>query len=453
VNDPSVIGKWDGPFTWPLVAVHAVLMKTGKVLVWSSGSTVNVWDPATGNLTSVPDNLTDIFCAGHVNMPDGRLYVVGGGGSGPGSATKNTDIFDPVALTWSSGASEVLNRWYPTETVLGDSRVLSTGGASGCTSCYVQTPEVYSPTTNSWTLLPSSATSTNTPSYPFMYLLPDGRVIQVGASEHPTLTQVLDLTAQTWTVVDSRILDGSSAVMYLPGKLMKSGTASDDGFSGPAAATTYVLDMTQSFPAWQLTASMAFPRAFENLTLLPDGTVVVTGGETTKDGSNVNNAVKAAEIWSSVTQTWSTMASMVTPRLYHSIGLLLPDGRVLVAGTGLSGIVPSQMSAEIFSPPYLFKGARPTVGSAPTSIQYANGFFVGTPDAATIASVALIRLGAATHSFNHEQRYVPLSFQQATGGLTVQAPSNANLAPPGNYMLFIVNSNGVPSVAPIVQIQ
>jgi Domain of unknown function (DUF1929) len=112
-----------------------------------------------------------------------------------------------------------------------------------------------------------------------------------------------------------------------------------------------------------------------------------------------------------------------------------------------------QLSAEIYSPPYLFNGARPTISAAPSTLQYAINFTVTTPDALQIASVALVRLGAVTHAFDQNQRYVPLTFQQATGGLTVQSPSSANLAPPGYYMLFLVNANGVPSVASMIKVQ
>jgi hypothetical protein len=212
--------------------------------------------------------------------------------------------------------------------------------------------------------------------------------------------------------------------------------------------------MTQGSPAWQQTPSMVYPRSFLNLTTLPDGTVLATGGETDKNGGNISNAVYAAELWSPTTQTWSTMSSMHTPREYHSTAILLPDARVLVSGMGADfGNVTNEMSAEFYSPPYLFKGARPTITQAPAQITYGQNFFVQTPDGASISSAVLIRTGAVTHFFDQNTRFVPVSFQQATGGLTVTAPVNATAAPPGYYMLFIVNSNGVPSVAPFVQLQ
>ena len=116
------------------------------------------------------------------------------------------------------------------------------------------------------------------------------------------------------------------------------------------------------------------------------------------------------------------------------------------------GNVPDEKNAEFYSPPYLFKGARPTITQAPSQLQYGANFFVGTPDAANITKAVLIRTGAVTHFFDQNERYIPLAFQQTTGGLTVTAPANAYLAPPGYYMLFLVNSNGVPAIAPFVQL-
>src|SRR4029077_8455144 len=107
--------------------------------------------------------------------------------------------------------------------------------------------------------------------------------------------------------------------------------------------------------------------------------------------------------------------------------------------------------AEIFSPPYLFKGARPTISSSPTKIQYGQPFSIGTPDAASITQVNLIRLSSDTHSFNQDQRINPLSFTVGPTGLNIQAVTDGNVVPPGPYMLFILNGSGVPSIAQIAQ--
>jgi hypothetical protein len=290
-----------------------------------------------------------------------------------------------------------------------------------------------------------------------MFVLPDGRVLNTSTAEAPVPTRVLNIQTQTWTTVDAGTPDGGSAVMYRPGKFLKTGTSVDpDTAIRPSAATAYTLDMTQGSHTWTQVPSMNFARTYHTMVVLPGGNVLVTNGGPTTDAVGVNNAIRQAEMWSPATQQFSKLASMVAPRLYHSTALLLPDGRVLVSGGGrFNGVNEStdQLSAEIYSPPYLFNGARPVISSAPGTIHYGTSFSLTTPDASQITSAALIRLGAVTHAFDQNQRYVPLTFQKATGGLTVQSPSSANLAPPGYYMLFIVNSNGVPSVASMIKVQ
>src|SRR5436190_14631234 len=190
-------------------------------------------------------------------------------------------------------------------------------------------------------------------------------------------------------------------------------------------------------------------RKLFNATILADGKVLVTGGSRGTEDPNTqpSNPAYESELWDPATGTWTTMASLTTIRSYHSIALLLPDGRVLSAGGTFGGA-----SAEIYSPPYLFKGSRPTISSAPTSVAYGQLFFVGTPNATSISEVTLIALSSVTHNFNMGQRISRPLFSQATGGLNVTVPSNPNTTPPGHYMLFILNSNGVPSVAKIIAI-
>lgn len=205
--------------------------------------------------------------------------------------------------------------------------------------------------------------------------------------------------------------------------------------------------MNAANPTWQFTSPMSIARRQFNLTLLPDGKLFASGGSGGFGFDNAASPIYPAEMWDPATGQWTTMDSITVYRGYHSTALLLPDGRVLSAGGEQTGA-----SAEIYSPPYLFKGARPTITSGPSSVQYGQTFLIGTPDAANIAQVTWIRLGSVTHSFNQNQRLNHLQFVQATGGLNITAPANANLAPPGHYMLFLVNGNGVPSVAKIIQI-
>jgi Concanavalin A-like lectin/glucanases superfamily/Domain of unknown function (DUF1929)/Bacterial Ig domain/Glyoxal oxidase N-terminus/Glucodextranase, domain B len=456
---PDLVGQWGAPLTWPIVAVHVNLLPTGEILAWdgqTAGTNARLFNPATNTFTSVNITTgTNIFCTGHCHLPDGRILVTGGHVGGAHVGVTDTNIFNPTTRQWTRVASMHTPRWYPTNTTLPDGRILVTAGEINCDACNALIPEIYNPITNTWTELFGAPLDLTY--YPHMFVLPDGRVLAASTAESPTVTQVLNVVTQTWSVVDPNAVDGGSAAMYLPGKIMKSGTSTNpDDPVVPSATTTYVLDMTQATPAWRETAPMSFPRTYHTLTILPDGNVLATGGGPSTDPVGVNDAVKPAEMWSPVTETWTTIASMQKPRLYHSTALLLPDGRVWVAGGGRFGDVnepTDQLSSEIYSPPYLFKGTRPVITSAPVQIGYGGAMTVQTPDASRIASVSLIKLGSMTHAFNMDQRYVPLSFTSGSGNLNVQTPANGNLAPPGHYMLFIVDTNGVPSVATTLNIQ
>jgi hypothetical protein len=160
----------------------------------------------------------------------------------------------------------------------------------------------------------------------------------------------------------------------------------------------------------------------------------------------------AIEMWDPGSGTWTTLASMAVPRMYHSTAMLMPDGRVLAAGGGHNGGAPNNFSAQVFSPPYLFQGARPSFTNAPDAAAYGAVFTVDSPDAPNIGSVSLIDLASSTHSTDMSQVYAELAFTKSSTQLSITAPQNGDQAPPGYYMLFIVNSTGVPSVAKILLI-
>jgi hypothetical protein len=453
-TDPAVVGQWGAPFELGVVAVNMILMHTGNVLMFSGTFATTgperVWHPTTGTFSDVLLNRTNLFCAGHSQLSDGRILVIGGHDPGNGLlGSREVNIFDPVSETWTPAANMADARWYPTATTLADGRVLALSGGTTCLTCIADIPEVYDPTTNQWSRLTGARLAF--PYYPFIYLLPDGRILNAGANEQPVATRALDMTAQTWTMIDPIIVDGHSSAMYRPGKIIKSGTATDSGQTGNAAATAYVIDMTLPSPTWRQIASMARARAFHNTTLLPTGDVLVTGGMTQKDGYSSSTAVYDAELWSPATETWRTLSRAQLPRLYHSGALLLPDGRVLIAGGGNDGPAVNYTQAEIFSPPYLFKGPRPTITSAPTQVMYGSTFVVDTPDAAAITTVSLMRPGAVTHSFDEDQRFMNLTFTRQGGQLVIDAPVNGNMAPPGYYMLFLV-AGEVPSTAAFVRL-
>jgi hypothetical protein len=244
--------------------------------------------------------------------------------------------------------------------------------------------------------------------------------------------------------------DYGSAVMYLPGKILYTG-------GGRTTRTAEIIDLTKASPAWQYTGSMAYPRRHHNATVLPTGEVLVTGGTRGTTFNEPSLAVRVAEIWDPATGVWTQLSSNAVNRAYHSTSLLMPDGRVLHTGSGDAindGVPgPDEKSAEYFSPPYLFKGARPTVSSAPSSSSWGQTFSVGTPDPSAISKVSLIGLGSVTHAMDQGQRFMWLTFSRVTGGLRVTAPASRNIAPPGWYMLFVLNGSSVPSVAKLIWLQ
>ena len=447
-SNAAVVGQWSPVVSWPIAPVHMVLQRTGTVLIFNEangGQSARLWDPATSAFTAVPTP-SNIFCAGHTLLADGRSIVIGGQVN-PCCYTGivDTNLFDATTGAWARVADMAFPRWYPTATTLPDGRILAISGWT-VPGQLADTPEIYDPALNVWRSL-AGATLSN-PMYSFMFVLPDGTVLNAGPDRQ---TRRLDVVAESWIDTGDSLISGHSAVMYQPGRVMKSGTHGDPDNPAPSAdPRTVVIDMTQATPAWREVAPMAFPRAYHNLTILADGTVLATGGERTGQGNNVGQAVYEAELWNPATETWSTMARLQRPRLYHSGALLLPDGRVLMAGGNLGTYF--EPDAEIYSPPYLFKGPRPAITTAPTTVAYGGGFFVETPDTANITGIALVRTGAPTHGFDQNQRYLSLSFAAAPNGLDVTAPADTRVAPPGDYLLFILNANGVPSVGRFLQL-
>jgi chitodextrinase len=457
-GNPAATGLWLGTINWPLSAVHAHLLPDGRVLVSDAqsfaGTDAKVWDPATDRFVNATA-LDNIFCAGHAALPDGRLLVVGGHVTAHvGIADAN--IFNPQTNSWSAAATMQFARWYPTLTPLPDGRMLVQSGESNCNGCEVTTPEIYNPANNTWTSLSTAAQYF--PYYPHTYVLPDGRVLVASTTRAMIQSKVLNLTTQTWSNIGGAPVDGATSVMYQPGKVLKVGTSTDaDAAVRAAAATAYVLDANQGGATWRAVASMSAPRAYPTATMLPDGRVLITGGGRTTDavGLSGSNPVLPAESWSPDTETWTPLASLHSPRLYHSTAMLLPDGRILVTGGGRFYGSPDptdQLNAEIFVPPYLFRGPRPVITSAPAQLSYAQPFTVGTPDAARIVKAVLIRPASVTHNIDMNQAFVPVSFTVNGNTLDITAPANANIAPPGYYMLFLVDDQGVPSIAAFVRL-
>lgn len=462
-QDPALVGSWTAPLQLGTIGIHAALMHTGKVVFWwyplgtGTNSPAKLYDYKTGTITDITIPFDgDFFCSGATILKDGRLLVIGGllGDPFPHVPDKGipqTAIFDPATETWSPGPNMNFARWYPTAVEMKDGKVLALTGKNETATAIVLPLETYDISTNTWTTLPSSANiGPLSDTYLKMKLLTSGKIFMAGANVQSLF---FNPATNRWTQ-SAKMNFGNryhGAVTLLPGLtkvFTAGGTLTYPG--GGATATAEVIDTSAPTPAWSYVAPMNFPRYNANQVLLADGTILEVGGAQV---SKYMSPVTTPELYDPVANTWTEMAVQPNPRTYHSTALLLPDGTVIGAGSDDPANVTAEQEYEIFSPPYLFKGARPTITSAPTSITYNQKYNIATPDAPNITRVALIRPTATTHDNDFDQRYVDLTFAKGTGQVRITSPLNANYAPPGWYMLVIVNTSGVPSIMPFVQIQ
>jgi hypothetical protein len=469
VGDPATLGQWSAVYNWPQVAINLDLLPDGKILSYADDDDADYHrtgkrgpgfskayvtdiqpDSPPGGSIYVPNNTTDLFCSGDAYMPDGRMLVAGGHISdGVGSA--DASIFDFHDYSWTKVDSMNAGRWYPTATSLPNGEILITGGLIDPTTVN-QLPQVWK-VNGGWRDLPNA--SMEYAGYAPMHVAPNGKVFMSTSQT----SRYID-TAGNGNLITvaphkyQRPRDYGSSVVYDDGKILVMGGDGNGTDSTPPTETAEIINLNDANPAWQWTSPMQYKRRQMNATLLADGTVLATGGTSTTGFNDAAQAVLPAELWDPATGKWTTMASMAVPRLYHSTALLLPDGRVLSAGGGRpapdNGT--DNSNVEFYSPPYLFRGARPHLITAPVSVNFGDTFSVQTTDAADIAKVTWVRLGVVTHAFNMNQRINVLPFTVGKSTLNITAPSNRNLTPPGHYMLFLINSKGVPSIAKIVQI-
>src|SRR6266481_1408912 len=456
-------GQWQTlPYTMPINPVHAALLYNGKVLIVSGSGNVAgnlnfqaaLWDPQGGTITTQPVGW-DMFCNGMVILPDGRPFVMGGTLLyDPFHGELRTSTYDPATDTFANQQSMAHGRWYPTGTVLGDGRTMIFSGLNetGGTNTSV---EFYS-AGSGWSA--AFAAPWTPPLYPRMHVLPNGNVFYSGST---TGSSLFNPTTHTWTTNiaftnysgtrtygTSVLLPLTPANNYTPKVIIMGG-------GSPSTNTTEIIDLSATPPRWVNGPLTSQPRIEMDATILPNGKVLAIGGSL-NDEDTATASLKA-DLYDPASNTFSPAGAEVYARLYHSVSLLLPDGTVWVAGGNPQrGTYEPQM--EIYSPAYLFNAdgtpaTRPTIASTSSSvISYGGAFQVQTPDAANISSVVLMRNGAVTHAFDMDQRYVGLSFTAGAGVLNVTGPPNGNIAPPGYYMLFILNSAGVPSVAAMLQV-
>ncbi|MDH3678715.1 MAG: DUF4214 domain-containing protein [Acidimicrobiia bacterium] len=465
-DTPGVNGQWGPLEDWPLVAIHAALDTKGRVVTYGTNGDgtqtgqfiYDIWTPgpsAAGGHATLPNTTsTDLFCSLQLNRPDTGEMLLFGGDNWTGAGTNNLGNPDINQLNPDTGQLTSLpgmnrSRWYATGTTLPDGSIYIQGGDGG-----YDRPEVWRPETGAQML--DLDTSGLNWWYPRNFVLPDGRIFGVDtegrmyyvAADLSAITMAGRLPADRWGF-------GTTAVMFEPGKILQFGGATN---------TAVVIDANGANPVVTPIAGLSAAREWVDSTLLPDGRVLAIGGASNyTEASNANSplsaygVVNSAEIWDPATGQWSVETSGVAARLYHSTSLLLPDGRVLVAGGGAPGPV-TNTNAEIFSPDYLTSAAggptvRPSItGVSSTDLAPGNDLAIGVNSNVDIGRITLVKSGSITHSFNMEQRITDLPFTVAGNTLNTTLPVNAAEVTPGYYLLTVLTTTGVPSTSTMIRI-
>jgi hypothetical protein len=449
VEDPAQIGAWsrEAPLANDQNMVHVVCSPTGKCLFVVGQArkfSSYVYDPATGRKTLVktPD---DLFCAGHVLLPDGRALVVGGTlETNPFRGTRTVYVFNFVTESYQKLPDMAVGRWYPSVVTMSDGRQLITAGfdEAGTKTSVV---EMFDPRTNSTSRLTHDR---KLPNY--------GRTFQT--SKPGEIFHTGPSRPGFWDPVT-----GAFKPVAKPSALRSNGFAScffgdvrDQnlmvmGGGWPATAMSHIIDLDSTAPAYRVGPPMSAAKAYVSCVNLPDGTLFQANG-----GSDNTIAAASATtgLLTSLAGSWSAMAPLPTGehRLYHSLLYLQDDGRVVsVASNPQGGAAAQSRSFLLWSPPYLQKGTRPTINSNPTEVAYGGTYAIGVTAAVgrSVTRIAVTTAPSATHSTDLNQRY--LSLPLTNGSITL--PTQPTVMPPGWYRIWAVDDANVPSVAQWVHLQ
>ena len=482
-------GSWETLKEAPVFAVHGALLRTGKVMLWSGhaelGTTYPLesaqYDPASDTYTISPFG-EDLFCAGMAFLDDGRLLA--GGGANPGEV-RSTHIFDPISETWArlDGGDLREPRWYPTMVTMSDGRVVIVSGfADGGRVVddievldLTKGPPNPGQTEHYWDRVEGSNKSF--PGlYPGLHWLPSGDLFfsrtgwrSQGSPETAARFRFSDRIAGAWTEFapmngpdrkegSSVLLIDDTGAQPQAWVFVVGGRSSEQ----EAINDCEMIDVSDppNTPGWQRSAPMNHARIGVSSVILPDGTVMVVGGRKTFDrfDTDPDFALKC-EIYDPDQDTWAVTPPMQYPRQYHSVAVLLPDGRVFTSGgvdarLGRYVAAGNQKSSEAYSPAYLNSAnKRPKITEAPDNASYGDSIEIKSPQAAALRSICLISPGAITHHTDSSQRYIKLQFSRGTGDtLRVRMPRTADTATPGYYLLFVLDALKIPSVAKFIKL-
>ncbi len=453
-------GSWGPLLPSGIVAVHAALLPTGKLLLLDRLGNL-VLSQLGGQNVSIGGPGYDAFCNGAAFLEDGKLLVSGGHDAPTGAALMdgvgvvNNSLFDPVENSWLPLPEMNEGRWYPTVTTLSDGTALLLSGSYEQDFEKNPLPQVYLPDQGIYRDLvaaeaqPENDLALGYDLYPRVFALPNAKVIKVGPDPD---TWILDTNGDGgWVEGPTTIEQGGR--IYGPAVLrnhqvMLTGGGSLDDAAAPTDSTEELdLDTLAGEPAWAARPPLFFARRQHNATVLPDGRVLVTNGCQGPGFSDMSTAVLPAEMFTN--GDWQIMPASRVPRCYHSVALLLADGSILIGGGGQGAALPSaQNNFEIYYPDYFYR-PRPSLSGVPAEVHYGAAFNVTT--SAPPSRISVVRLGAVTHSFDQNQRFAELPFTPIARGASVTAPNDGWL-PPGHYVLFVLDQAGVPSVGELIRL-
>jgi galactose oxidase len=477
LSQATIPSTWSGVTPLAVDPIAAANLPNGELLMWSAndqyifqgdigngnGQTYTaIFDPSSGNSSQILVTNTgdDMFCPGTANLFDGRILVNGG------DSSPKTSLYNPASGAWTADALMNIPRGYEGDTVLTNGSVLTLGGSwSGGRGN--KNGEVWTAGSGWRTLpgVPGAAIAGPDPqgiyrgdNHLWLFSAPNGQVFHAGPSApmHWITTSGNGTITSAGNRGDDPYAINGNAVLFDVGLIMKTGGAAAYQ-NANAEANTYLININNGVSVTKL-APMAYPRAFANAVVLPNGQVVIIGGQTYPVPFSDATAIFIPEIWDPVTQVFRKLSPMQTPRVYHSTGLLLADGRVYEGGGGQcgSGCSANHFNTEILTPPYLLNAngtvaIRPVISSAPATASLGGTVAVTTDS--PVASFVLMRLSSTTHTVNNDQRRIPLQMQSTNGtSYTLAIPSNAGVVLPGYYWLFALNAQGVPSVAATILI-
>jgi len=477
--------SWSSVIPLPVNPIGVANLPNGKLLMWSAFDTFSfetdignnpgqtftaIFDPATDTATErvVTNTGADFFCPGTTNLPDGRVLINGG------SSSPRTSIYDFASNSWTASGLMNVPRGYEGNTLLSNGNVLTFGGSWSGGTTTDKKGEVWS--NGSWTLLsglPSANVIGPDPqgvyrgdNHLWLFATSNGKVFHAGPSSQMNWidTNGAGSIQSAGTRGSDAFSVNGAAAMYDVGMILKAGGApAYQQSTGTTFATNsaYVINIKGGFATTPIVtpiAPMAYRRAFVSNVVLPNGKVVLVGGQSIPQPFTDTSAILVPEIWDPTTQAFSPLAPMATPRTYHSTAILMADGRVFVGGGGQcgSGCAQNHLNAEILPPPYLLNAdgtaaTRPVIQSAPTTALLGSQITVVT--GSPVTSFALMRLSSITHDVNNDQRRIPLTpASTGTNTYSLTLPSDPGIVLPGYYMLFALNAQGVPSVSTTILI-